>query len=179
MVKRRDTTIRYYDISINCEKETSWENIRTQTLPERPQRGRRKDSIKIPYRNQGSSIADPEFLSWIWIIPGSGSTSASKILIILTQRIASKLSEIWSGCSSRIQILIFYSSRIPDPGVKKAPDTGSTTPQVTELKRGRAPGENLLPLVHGDALLELPQHLHVEGDQLLGWISRRLQHVLR
>jgi hypothetical protein len=30
-----------------------------------------------------------------------------------------------SGCSSRIWILTFYSSRIPDPGVKKAPDPGS------------------------------------------------------
>jgi hypothetical protein len=29
------------------------------------------------------------------------------------------------GCSFRIRILIFYSSRIPDPGVKKAPDPGS------------------------------------------------------
>jgi hypothetical protein len=26
------------------------------------------------------------------------------------------------GCSSRIRILNFYPSRIPDPGVKKAPD---------------------------------------------------------
>jgi hypothetical protein len=31
------------------------------------------------------------------------------------------------GCSSRIRILIFYPSRIPDPGVKKAPDPGSAT----------------------------------------------------
>ncbi len=29
------------------------------------------------------------------------------------------------GCSSRIRILTFYPSRIPDPGVKKAPDPGS------------------------------------------------------
>jgi hypothetical protein len=29
------------------------------------------------------------------------------------------------GCSSRLQILTFYPSRIPDPGVKKAPDPGS------------------------------------------------------
>jgi hypothetical protein len=29
------------------------------------------------------------------------------------------------GCSSQIRILIFYSSRIPDPGVKKVPDPGS------------------------------------------------------
>jgi len=28
-------------------------------------------------------------------------------------------------CSSRIRILTFYTSRIPDPGVKKASDTGS------------------------------------------------------
>ncbi len=41
--------------------------------------------------------------------------------------------EIWSlssrkydpGCSSRIRILTFYPSRIPDPGLKKAPDPGS------------------------------------------------------
>jgi hypothetical protein len=29
------------------------------------------------------------------------------------------------GCSSRIRIPTFYPSRIPDPGVKKAPDPGS------------------------------------------------------
>jgi hypothetical protein len=29
------------------------------------------------------------------------------------------------GCSSRIRILIFYPSRIPDPGAKMAPDPGS------------------------------------------------------
>jgi hypothetical protein len=29
------------------------------------------------------------------------------------------------SCSSRIRILTFYPSRIPDPGVKKAPDPGS------------------------------------------------------
>ncbi len=29
------------------------------------------------------------------------------------------------GCSSRIWILIFYPSRIPDLGVKKTPDPGS------------------------------------------------------
>jgi hypothetical protein len=31
------------------------------------------------------------------------------------------------GCSSRIRILFLYPSRIPDPGVKKAPDPGSAT----------------------------------------------------
>ena len=31
------------------------------------------------------------------------------------------------GCSSRIRMLTFYPSRIPDPGVKKAPDPGSVT----------------------------------------------------
>jgi hypothetical protein len=29
------------------------------------------------------------------------------------------------GCSSRIRMLTFYPSRIPDPGVKKEPDPGS------------------------------------------------------
>ncbi len=64
------------------------------------------------------SVADPGCLSRILgsrveKIPGSGS--ASKNLIILTQKIVSKLSEIcFPVCSSRI----------PDR-VKKAPDPGS------------------------------------------------------
>jgi hypothetical protein len=33
------------------------------------------------------------------------------------------------GCSSSIRILTFYTSRIPDPGVKQAPDPGSATLQ--------------------------------------------------
>jgi hypothetical protein len=31
----------------------------------------------------------------------------------------------YPGCSSRIRMLTFYPSRIPDSGVKKAPDPGS------------------------------------------------------
>jgi hypothetical protein len=34
------------------------------------------------------------------------------------------------GCSSRIRILTFYLSQIPDPGVKKAPDPGSGSATV-------------------------------------------------
>ncbi len=34
---------------------------------------------------------------------------------------------IHPGSGSRIRILIFYPSRMPDPGVKKAPDPGSAT----------------------------------------------------
>ncbi len=57
--------------------------------------------------------------------PGFGP--AAKNLSILTQKIVSKLSKIWSG------LFIpdpdpdpdFYPSRIPDPGVKKAPNPGS------------------------------------------------------
>jgi hypothetical protein len=36
-----------------------------------------------------------------------------------------KISVADPGCSSRIRILTFYPSRIPDPGVKKAPDPKS------------------------------------------------------
>jgi hypothetical protein len=45
----------------------------------------------------------------------------------LTQKLflsSRKYDSVWS---SRILILIFYPSRIPDPGVKKAPDPGSAT----------------------------------------------------
>ncbi len=60
----------------------------------------------FPYRIQIFSNSDPG--------------SASKNLSILTQKYD-------QGCSSRIRILIFYPSRIPDPGVKTAPDPGSAT----------------------------------------------------
>jgi hypothetical protein len=64
-------------------------------------------------------IPDPNFFH-----PGSldmDPVSASKNSSFLTQNIVSKLSE----CSSRIRILIFYPSQIPDPGNKKALDSGS------------------------------------------------------
>jgi hypothetical protein len=62
------------------------------------------------------SIPDPNFLN-----PGS----ASKNLSILTYKLVSKLLEICFGLFIPDPDLTFYPSRIPDPGVKKAPDPGS------------------------------------------------------
>ncbi len=87
------------------------------------------------------SVADPgvypgsEFFPSripIFSTPDRDPGSASKNLCILTQKMVSQLSEIWSG--SRIWILIFYPSRIPYPGVKRAPDpgSGSATPFMLE-----------------------------------------------
>jgi hypothetical protein len=39
------------------------------------------------------------------------------------------------SCSSRIRILIFYPSRIPDQGVKKTPDIGSATLLFVQVGR--------------------------------------------
>jgi hypothetical protein len=67
-----------------------------------------------------SRIPDPNCLH-----PGS----SSKNLRILTPKkpkkwfLSSKKYD--PGCSSRIRMLTIYPSRIPDPGVKKAPDPGS------------------------------------------------------
>ncbi len=71
----------------------------------------------------GMFITDPNFP-----IPDPGS--ASKNLSILTQKIVSMRSEIWSGLfisdpDLGIRILIFHPYRIPDPGVKNAPDPGA------------------------------------------------------
>ncbi len=80
-----------------------------------------------------SRIPDPNCLH-----PGS----SSKNLSILTQNkpkkwfLSSKKYD--PGCSSRIRMLTFYPSQIPDPGVKKAPDPGSgsaTLPTGTVLLR--------------------------------------------
>jgi hypothetical protein len=74
----------------------------------------------------GMFIPDPHYFhprSRVKKIPGSGSASKN-----LTQKIVSNLSDmiqdLHSGCGSRILIFIFYLSRIPDPGVKNAPDPG-------------------------------------------------------
>jgi hypothetical protein len=76
-------------------------------------------------------IPDPYFFH-----PGSEflhSGSASKNLSILTQKWFLITQKYDPGCSSRIRkksrirILIIYPSRIPDQGVKKAPDPGSAT----------------------------------------------------
>jgi hypothetical protein len=71
----------------------------------------------FPSRIRVSSIPDPRF--------------ASKNLSILTSR------KYDQGRSSRIRILTFYPSRIPDPGVKKAPEwlerlCKSPMPSVTD-----------------------------------------------
>ncbi len=71
-------------------------------------------------------------------VPGPGSSSASKnlsddddgefkYLSILNPENCTKLAETCPGCSSRIRMLILYPSRIPDPGVKMAPESGSAT----------------------------------------------------
>ncbi len=65
-----------------------------------------------------SRMPDPNFS-----IPDLGS--ASKNLGALGQKKLFLISRKYDlGCSSRIRILIFYPSLIPDPGVKKAPDPG-------------------------------------------------------
>ncbi len=68
----------------------------------------------------------------IFFIQDLGSTS--KNLSILTQKNVSFSSRKYDpGCSSRIRILIFYPSLIPDPGVKKAPDPGSGSATLNYL----------------------------------------------
>ncbi len=55
--------------------------------------------------------------------PDPGSGTASKNLSILTQKLFLSSRKYNRGCSSRIRILFFLP--IPDPGVTKAPDSGS------------------------------------------------------
>jgi hypothetical protein len=47
---------------------------------------------------------------------------------------SSRIRVVHPGCSSRIRILVFYPSRIPDPGIKKAPDPGSATLALKKLE---------------------------------------------
>ncbi len=58
-----------------------------------------------------------------------------RIKIFLTQILFLISRKYEPGYSSRIRILIFFPSRIPDPGIKKAPDpaSGSTTLQKAQI----------------------------------------------
>ncbi len=98
--------------------------------------------------------AEPGCLSRIQIFSIPDPGSASNNLGVLTQKIVSNLSEIWSGCSSRIRILTFYPSRIWDPGVQREPDPGSESstlmvfylPATNAKAKGTAPVNLLVHL---------------------------------
>ncbi len=79
------------------------------------------------------SIPDPNFFH-----PGSeffDPGSAQKNLSILTPKKWCLSSRKYDpGCSSWIWILTFYPSRIPDPGVKKAPDPGSESATLSTCR---------------------------------------------
>jgi hypothetical protein len=99
------------------------------------------------------SIPDPGSRTRIRIfsIPDPGSTS--KNLIILSSQ------KYDPGCSSRI--LTFYPSWIPDPGVKKAPDPGTSSATLlqtmttlnsqafTLARRQEKVGESTAPSMEG------------------------------
>jgi hypothetical protein len=75
--------------------------------------------IRDVYPGSDFSIQDPG--SRDKKIPDPGSGSASKNLSIFnTKKLFLSSRKYDPGCSSRIRIQIFYPSRIPDPGVKKA-----------------------------------------------------------
>ncbi len=85
-----------------------------------------------------SSVADPGCLTRIpdlfFFSPGSEffpfriPDPHQRILVFLSKKLFLSSRKDDPGCSSRIRILIVYPSRIPDPGIKKAPDPGSGTP---------------------------------------------------
>jgi hypothetical protein len=66
------------------------------------------------------------------------------------------------GCSSRIRILIFYPSRVPDPGVKKAPDPGSGSARLILTC-----GEHVEEYVEWDGDPQVAEDLHPAQHRLL------------
>jgi hypothetical protein len=130
----------------------SWIRIRIPNPDPDPLARLNPDPIRIrnpAFFHPGSQIGTVS-------IPGPGS--AWKNLSILTPKETKK----WflssrkydPGCSSRIRILTFYPSRIPDPGVKKAPDPGS-----------------------GSATLVPNHHNHVPNKLPFHWFARWLLFV--
>jgi hypothetical protein len=101
-------------------------------------KGGNKGAMRMRCGIQVLSVADPGCLSRIQMfsIPDPnlfhpGSRIRIKKFNYLTQKSVSKLSEIWSGLFILDPDPVFYyQSRIPDPGVQKAPEPGSATLQV-------------------------------------------------
>ncbi len=86
----------------------------------------RKES---PQQCCGSGIPDPNFFS--------SRIRIKEFKYFSTQKIVSKLSEICSG------LIIPRPSRIPDPGVKKAPDPGSGSQHCSSGSWAEIKAQNL------------------------------------
>ncbi len=83
--------------------------------------------------DSGSELFDSGFRVKKIPDPGSGSASKNPSLIN-PKKLFLNSRKYDRGCSSRIRILTFYPSRIPDPGIKKALDPGSATLPVMRLQ---------------------------------------------
>ncbi len=88
------------------------------------------------------SVANPGCLSRIRLFfhPGSeifpSRIRVKEFKYFIPKKRFPSASKYDPGCSSRIRILVFYPSRIPDPGVKRVPDLGSgSATQVTILPK--------------------------------------------
>jgi hypothetical protein len=91
-----------------------WIRVRTRMLCCRP-------GMFIPYPGYEFFFSIPDTGSKRFRIPDP----YQRIQVFLTQKFVSKLSEIWSGMFILDPDLVFFTSRIPDPGIEKAPDPGS------------------------------------------------------
>jgi hypothetical protein len=91
----------------------------------------------FPTRIRIFSIPDPNFIH-----PESGSRIHIKEFKYFNPKkwfLSSRKYDRVVHSGSRIRILTFYPSRIPDPGVKKAPDPGSATLPETGIRDGKNP----------------------------------------
>ncbi len=121
-------------------------------MPRPPDNRQENQSISFrrqepPQRHQccgsGMFIPDPTFFhpgSRIRTVSITDPGSASKNLSILTPKkwfltLENMIRIVHPG--SRIQMLTFYPSWIPDPGVKKAPDPGSESATLNVTKKNQ------------------------------------------
>jgi hypothetical protein len=114
---------------------------RLQWWPWRDMNTQPSDLIIINFQCCGSGMFIPDPGSNFFSIPYPGSKFfTSRILIKEFKYFNAKKCFLSSrkyvpGYSSRIRIVTFYPSRIPDPGVKKAPDPGSWSATLLILCR--------------------------------------------
>jgi hypothetical protein len=81
------------------------------------------------------------------------------------------------SCSSRIRILIFYQSRIPDQGVKKAPDPGSGSATLFYTVHSTRTGTSRTPYPSSH-LVSRTQNLVPRTPYQVQYIGPRISHLV-
>ncbi len=98
---------------------------------------------RLQYGTNLNTVADPGYLSRIWLFSFWIPDLHKRFYVFKPKKLFPSFRKYAPDCSSRIQNMIFLL--IPDPGVKKAPDPGSATPNLNIHSESMRGGKGVSP----------------------------------